>query len=147
MATQTRLIKGKVAEILSRLEVALNVGENDGVKPGMLFDILSNEGHSIKDPDSGEVLGSIGLPKARVRIFDVHEKFSVARTSQTKLVNVGGVNMEAKLRMFEPPKWEERPEPLKVKTQSHAPSQDLDEHESYVDIGDEVVQVIDGEEA
>ena len=151
MATQTSLIRGKVAEILSPIEVALNVGENDGVKPDMLFDILAKRGRGIKDPDSGEDLGSIGLPKARVRISDVHEKFSVARTSQTKLVNVGGHfdnlgSMRATLRMFEPPKWVERPEPLKIKSQDPAPSQDLDEPESYVDIGDVVVQVFDDEQ-
>ena len=74
MATQTSLIRGKVAEILSPIEVALNVGENDGVKPDMLFDILAKRGRGIKDPDSGEDLGSIGLPKARVRISDVHRE-------------------------------------------------------------------------
>ena len=154
MATQTGLIRGKVAEILSPLEVALNVGENHGVKSGMLFDILSKKGWGIKDPDSGEELGSIGLPKARVRLSYVYDKFSVARTSQTKLVNVGGVgyvgsvgNMRDTLRMFEPPKWVERPEPLKIKKQSPAPSQDLDEQESYIDIGDTVVQVVDDEQA
>ena len=55
--------------------------------------------------------------------------------------------MRDTLRMFEPPQWVERPEPLKIKEQSHAPSQDLDEHESYVDIGDTVVQVVDDEQA
>ena len=152
MATQTSLIRGKVAEILSPIEVALNVGENDGVKPGMLFDILAKRGRGIKDPDSGEELGSIGLPKARVRIFDVHERFSVARANQTRLVNVGGHfdnlgSMRATLRMFEPPNWVERPEPLRVKEHSPAPSQDLDEPDSYVDIGDVVVQVLDEEQA
>ena len=152
MATQTELIRGKVAEIISSIEIALNVGENHGVESGMLFDILSKKGRGIKDPDSGEELGSIGLPKARVRISQVYDKFSVARTNQTKLVNVGGVNYAADyadyglmnpLRMFEPPKWEERPKPLKIKGLSLAPSQDLDEQEGYVDIGDAVVQVLD----
>ena len=83
---------------------------------------------------------------------DVHEKFSVARANQTRLVNVGGHfdnvgNMRATLRMFEPPNWVERPEPLKVKEHSPAPSQDLDEPDSYVDIGDVVVQVLDEEQA
>ena len=149
MATQTRLIRGKVAEILSPLQVAVNVGQNHGVKPGMLFDILSKKGRGIKDPDSGEELGSVGLPKARVRISDVYEKFSVARTNQTKRVNVGGYagKLGDSLGMFEPPKWVERPEPLKIRSEDLSPNQDLEEHESYVDIGDVVVQVLDEEQA
>ncbi len=149
MATQTRFVRGKVAEILSSLEVALNVGENHGVESGMLFDILTKKGRGIKDPDSGEELGSIGVPKARVRISHVYEKFSVARTNQTKLVNVGGVgagDFGDTLRIFEPPEWVERPEPLRIKEPSLALSEELDEQESYIEIGDTVVQVVDDEQ-
>ena len=57
MATQTKLIRGKIARILSTREVALNIGEQNGVALGMLFDIVSEAGLDIRDPDTDRELG------------------------------------------------------------------------------------------
>lgn len=61
-------IRGKVARILNSRELAINVGAADGVKVGMYFDVLDPKGEDIKDPDSGEVLGSLERPKVRVKL-------------------------------------------------------------------------------
>ena len=144
MLTQTELIRGKVAKILNLRDVALNIGQKQGVELGMLFDILSTKGLDIEDPDTGEDLGSIELPKARVKISRVYDKVSVATTYRTERVNVGGVGLNA---LFQPPKWETRYETLKIKESFERSGEDLDEHDSYVARGDVVVQVLDEEQA
>ena len=145
MTTQTELIRGKVAKILNTREVALNIGSEHGVEPGMFFDILSPAGLSIEDPDTGEYLGSVELPKAQVRIDRVYDKMSVASTYRTKRVNVGG-GIESEVqsltrKLFQPPKWETRYETLKTRESFEKDVEDLDERDSYVASGDPVVQV------
>lgn len=144
MTLSTELIRGKVAKILSSREVALNVGKKHGVELGMLFDILSPKGHLITDPDTGESLGSTELPKVRVRISRVDDKFSVASTYRTMRVNVTGRGDI--LGLFQPPKWENRYETLKVGQSFESGAEDLDEQDSYVSRGDEVIQVTDNDE-
>lgn len=139
MTLSTELIRGKVAKILSSREVALNVGKKHGVELGMLFDILSPKGHLITDPDTGESLGSVELPKVRVRISRVNNNLSVASTYRTTRVNV--INAP-----FQPPKWEVRYETLKNGQSFESGAEDLDEKDSYVSRGDEVIQVIDNDE-
>ena len=83
-------IRGKVARNLNSRELAINVGSADGVEVGMYFDILDPKGEDVKDPDSGEVLGSLDRPKVRVKVTKVQERLSVASTYKTYEVNVGG---------------------------------------------------------
>ena len=99
MATQTELIRGKVAKILNSREVALNIGQMHGVETGMLFDILSNAGLGIVDPDTNEELGSVDLPKTRVKITHVYDNLSVASTYRTKRVRLG----TSLASLFDPP--------------------------------------------
>ena len=143
MTLSTELIRGKVANIISSREVALNVGKKHGVELGMLFDILS-PGRIITDPDTNEQLGSTELPKVRVRISRVDDKFSVASTYRTMRVNVTGRGDI--LGLFQPPKWENRYETLKVGQSFESGAEDLDERDSYVSRGDKVIQVIDNDE-
>ena len=65
MSNDRELIRGKVARILTARQLALNIGVKDGVKVGMLFDVLDPKGDDITDPDTGEVLGSLYRPKVR----------------------------------------------------------------------------------
>ncbi len=147
MATQTKLIRGKIARILSTREVALNIGEQNGVALGMLFDIVSEAGLDIRDPDTDKELGSVELPKVRVKVARVYEKLSVASTYRTKRVNIGGRNADLSIHsLFQPPKWETRYETLEWDESFEHSSEDLDEHGSYVSIGDPVVQVLDDDE-
>lgn len=137
MTTQVKPINGKVATILNSREVALNVGKEQGVVSGMIFEILSSDGHEIIDPDTGDRLGSFTLPKTRVRVNRVDSKFSIAATYRSKRVDIGNA------RMFNAPVWETRYETLKAKGSFETSYEDLREQDSYVSIGDPVIQVID----
>ena len=76
--------RGKVAAILTKRELVLNLGEDDGVTVGMRFVILNRHGIDVKDPDTGEVLGSVEVPKTVVKIVRIDgPHLSVARTFRT----------------------------------------------------------------
>ena len=134
----TERVDGKVAQVLNSREVALNIGSDKGVRVGMYFDIL--EPKDIEDPDSGESLGSIDRPKVRVKVTHVQENLSVAATYLKKRVNVGGIALGDFSRMLMPPKWITEYETLKTDDKTW---EDLDEEDSYVKIGDRVIQVVD----
>ena len=140
-------IHGKVARVLTTREVALNRGSTDGVRSGMVFKILTPKGAEIEDPDTGEVIGSVELEKARVRVTSVQDRVSVASTFRTHRVNVGGSGIAlsgiALSRMFTPPKWETRIETLIADENA---TEDLPEEESFVRTGDPVVQVLDDDD-
>lgn len=145
MATQIEPIQGKIAKILNSREVALNIGGEQGVTHGMLFEILSPKGIDILDPDTGIVLGSVPMPKTRVKVNRVYDKLSVAATYRTTRVNVGGAGISdfSVPDYFRPPKWQTRYETLKYHGGFEISPEDLAEEDSYVGIGDPVVQVIE----
>lgn len=136
-------IKGKVAQILNSRELVINCGSEDGVKIGMYFDVLDPKGQEIKDPDTNEVLGSIERPKVRLKISQVREKLSVAATyKQTKVNEGGNLALGGFANTLMPPKWTTKYETLKTDEKTW---EDLSEKESYVKIGDPVVQVTKNE--
>ena len=140
----TRAIRGKVARVLNSREVALNIGSADGVAVGMYFDVMDAEGENITDPDTGETLGSIQRAKVRVRTIHVQEKLSLAATYRQRRVNTGGMLPGASFSKFlMQPEWVSEYETLKSTEKTREP---LSEEESYVEIGDPVVQVIDNRE-
>ena len=73
-------IRGKVARILNSREIAINIGSNHGVQPGMFFDIMDQRHQDILDPDTGDILGSIERPKVRVKVVVVQDNLSLAST-------------------------------------------------------------------
>lgn len=139
--TQVKPIRGKVAQILNDREVAINRGLNDDVELGMKFNILSHS-QEIKDPDTQETLGAIDRVKVAVRVTSVYDKMSVAETFELRRVNVGGNGIG--IGVFTPPKWEDRPVTLR---RDDARVNNLWKFNSYVAIGDPVVQVIEPEAA
>lgn len=136
-------IRGKVARIFNSRELAINVGSADGVSVGMYFDVLDPKGEDIKDPDSGEVLGSIERPKVRVRVVKVQDRLSVASTYKTRTINAGGqgpsFGISGLSDLFMPAKYVTRYETLKTDEKTW---ENLEEQESYVKTGDPVVQVV-----
>ena len=134
----TSPIRGKVARILNSREIVINVGVQGGVAIGMRFDVMDTAGENIADPDTGELLGSVECKKVRVEISRVQEKLSVASTYKKRNVNVGG-SMGLASRMFMPAKWVAKYETLKTEEQTW---EDLHETDSYVKVGDPVVQVL-----
>ncbi len=140
-------IRGKVARILNSREIAINIGSKRGVLVGMRFDVMDRTGADVTDPETGESLGSIERPKVRVEVSSVQERLSVARTYRKETVNVGGVGFSggsvgavgSLSQMLMPPKWVTTYETLKTREETW---EDLDEEDSYVKIGDPVVQVL-----
>ena len=141
MTSESKLIRGKVARILSSRELALNIGSENGVELEMLFDVLDVASENIRDPDTGEVIGSVYRPKVRIRVVEVQEKISVASTFRSKNVNIGGkgLGLNAWADLLTPPRWVREYETLKTE---EATWEDLDEQDSYVSTGDPVVQVL-----
>ncbi|WP_200923995.1 hypothetical protein [Bordetella bronchiseptica] len=137
----TEPLRGKVARILDTRHLVINLGSNHGVRVGMYFDVLDPKGEDIRDPDSGEVLGSIERPKVRVQVIKTEERLAVASTFRKKTVNVGGrggVAMGSLAEMFLPPKHVTKYETLKT---TETTWENLEESESYVKTGDPVIQV------
>ncbi len=145
MTTQTRPIRGKVAKVLSDRQVALNVGKTHNVVAGMLFDIVVQLKHTIEDPDTGELLGNVNqeIPKARVKVARVEDKFSIATVypQQPAIANnstppptLKGDLFTGLFRSFNPVH--------NLKT-TEGYSRNLEEKDSYVSTGDPVVQVLD----
>ena len=135
-------IRGKVARILNSREIAINVGRDHGVRPDMCFEIMDQKHQDIEDPDTGALLGSIERPKVRVKIIVVQDRLSLAATYKKKTINVGGSGFGAipvgLAQALMPPKWVTKYETLKTEEQTW---ENLDEKESFVKIGDAVVQV------
>ncbi|MDN3639078.1 hypothetical protein QWY82_09685 [Simiduia curdlanivorans] len=136
-------IKAKVARILNSREIVITAGTEDGVAVDMYFDVMDPNGEDIKDPDTGEILGSIQRPKVRVKVTQAHEKLSVAMTYKKKEVNVGGSSSAFDIgllsRTLMPPKYVTKYETLKTTEKTW---EDLSEEESYVKTGDPVIQVL-----
>ena len=142
MTAQDDLIRGKVARILNSRELAINVGAQAGVRINMKFDVLDPKGDDIKDPDTGEILGSLNRPKLRVQVTRVEEKLAVASTYRSKTVNVGGVGfmLPSFADALRPPRYVTKFESLKTE---EATWEDIDEAESFVKTGDPVIEVIE----
>ena len=144
MKSDSKLIRGRVARILSSRELALNIGLKEGVELDMLFDVLDPTSENIRDPDTGAMIGSLYRPKVRVKIVVVQENISVASTYRTKNVNIGGTGSGLSWgTLMSPPKWVREHETLKTE---EATWEDLDEKDSYVATGDPVVQVLSDED-
>ena len=75
-------IEGKIAKILNTRELVLNRGFDHGVSVDMEFAVLEPR-LSIIDPETQEPLGELEREKIRVRVFETHQKFSLARTYET----------------------------------------------------------------
>jgi len=143
MNNMDMLIRGKVARILTSRQLVINVGSENGVEIGMKFDVLDPKGDDIKDPDTGEILGSVNRPKVRVEIIEVQNRLSVAQTYKKRTVNIGGSGGfigSTISDMLKPPKYIETYETLKTTEQTW---ENISESESYVKTGDPVVQVAD----
>ncbi len=72
--------EGKIAKIIDSTHVAINLGENSGVKEGDIYEVFNKNLCNITDPDTGKDLGSINTPIVTVQIVRVEEKFSIAAT-------------------------------------------------------------------
>ena len=75
-------IEGKVAGIIDEYTVVINRGYEHGVEEDMRF-VIYEPGDEITDPDTGDSLGKFEYVKAKVKVVNVQEKFSTAKTYET----------------------------------------------------------------
>lgn len=87
-------LKSLVARVNSTTQLVLNVGQDDGVKAGDIFRIMSKDGIPINDPNTGEQLGLLPVEKGRVRVQTAYPKICVAETYRTYKVG-GGVALSS----------------------------------------------------
>ena len=134
------MIRGQVAKVLTTRELVINRGYADGVDVGMRFAVLDPRADNIKDPETGDVLGSVSRPKVNVEVTRVEERLSLAATYRKRRVNVGGqgAGLTTLGKLFEPPLYVDEFDTFKASEQSW---EELDESESIVKVGDPVVQL------
>lgn len=138
-------IEGKVAAILNERELAINLGAKAGVKEGMKFEVLDPEPVQIVDPDTREPIGVIDKLKIKVKVIELQDRASIARTYETHQVNVGGTGpvFGYLFRSLVPPKWETRVRTLRTEEWAFEP---LEEKSSFVKVGDRVRQITEVQE-
>ncbi|QQM54202.1 hypothetical protein [Rhodococcus pyridinivorans] len=126
-------IRGQVAALLSARELILNRGSVDGVQIGMRFAILNRNGVNIKDPETGAVLGTVEVPKTIVKIVRLQgDNLAVGRTFRT-VKSVFGAALGG-----------DQVETLSIKKGSSVRAE-LDPEDSFVQVGDPVVETIGNE--
>lgn len=132
----------KVVRVMSDREIAVSGGAEAGLKVGDVLLVLSQP-TPITDPDTNELLGEVVTNKAVVRVYDVKERFALARTFRTRSVNLGGHGLPSSVlgKYFEPPKYEVRTETLRRDPDSDGP---MSAAESVVKVGDRV-EVFEGD--
>lgn len=137
-------IEGKVAAILNERDLIVNKGSSSGVKEGMKFKVIGDE-MPITDPDTGEVLGYLPREKIRVRIVEVHPKFSIGKTYQTYIayegLERGPLGIPLMTSLLTPRKEVTRVPTLR--TDNALRLDPMDEESSFVKIGDPVVEAED----
>jgi len=131
----TDRIEGQVARVLSDRRLAINRGEEDGVREGMTFAILSRSGLDIKDPETGLPIGSVEVAKTVVKVVSVQPRVAIARTFRT--VTSSGIFGALSTG---PTKRSET-----LRTDGDTAEREIDESESRVKTGDAAVQVLGDE--
>ena len=141
--TKREPIEGLVAGIVTERELAINIGSQQGVKPGMKFQVMANTPTEIRDPETGEELGTFIREKVRVRATTVEPRYSICRTYKVSTVSGGlGAAAADAANFLEP---ERRiPETLKADDAAYLP--ELPEEDSFVNKGDRVVELLENDE-
>lgn len=143
MSEATEPIRGKVAAVISKRELALNVGAEDGVTTGMRFAILNSRGLGITDPDTGEPLGDIPVVKTVVKVVRVDgARLCTARTFRTIPGSPGVAEVLAITSAF-------AGRAARTETLAIDPSREdvveIEDEDSYVKKGDTAVQTMGDE--
>jgi hypothetical protein len=69
-------LEGKIIKVAGG-KVYINLGKDSGVVPGQVFQVM-RKGEEMKDPDTGEVLGSEDTKIGLVKIIEIKDKFCIA---------------------------------------------------------------------
>jgi len=136
------MIKGKIVEIIDNRTAAINVGTDNGVKVGMVFQIFAKGGREVIDPDTGEKLGSLKFPKMKIKVtYVASNKLSLAETFEYEKINVGGINtLQGFSNIFSPPNYVKKYKTFEVAQEQ---KMKIEEEKSSVKVGDIIEQVED----
>ncbi|MEJ7872465.1 MAG: hypothetical protein WKF67_09410 [Rubrobacteraceae bacterium] len=134
------LIRGRVAQLLDERELVITVGSDDSVQSGMRFKVLAETPTPITDPETGETLGPLDREKVRVQVTEVHERFSVCRTYETKIVGSWSIGQIVGGAAVNNPR---REVPVTLRADRDSLPSPLPEDESYVKRGDRVVELVE----
>lgn len=66
VAMNNDLLRGKVALILNEREIVINIGAEQGVKPGMKFKVLADTPTEILDPDTQLKIGVVSTDDGKL---------------------------------------------------------------------------------
>lgn len=142
-------IEGKVAQVISERDLAINRGSADGVEVGMRFKILGPEPSEVRDPDSDEVLGTVEITKVEVEAVTVHEKFTVCRTFKTITVpgrpakpGLTSTYSDLTRSIFGEPAVPARTRYQTLRSDEDFVADDLDPEGSFVKRGDRAVEIV-----
>lgn len=83
----------KVAKIMSKEQLVINGGTENGVKEGTEFEIYA-EGMPIFDPDTNESLGKLEYIKAKVIVIHVFPKMCLCENSEQKFTSMAAAMKE-----------------------------------------------------
>ncbi len=110
----------------------------------MTFDLLTPRGFNIRDPDTGENLGSFQRAKNRVRVIQTQDQLSLASTYRSKSVADALAKAFFGTRSFHTTtNRKNRFETLRMDKDTW---EALSDEDSYVSEGDPVVQVFSDDE-
>lgn len=92
---RTQLIEGKIADVFiinNQHSIAINKGSEDGVRENMRF-MIYERGKEILDPDSKAILGFFEYTKGKVKITQVNQKYSIAKSDERETVIVNQLEL------------------------------------------------------
>ncbi len=70
-----------VIEVLSPKQVVLNCGKRDGLTLGSTFAVYQQTGRELLDPDTGESLGELEVPRGTGSVTHLQEKWCVVTSN------------------------------------------------------------------
>ncbi|WP_292372506.1 hypothetical protein [Methanosarcina sp. UBA411] len=88
-------IEGKIADVFiidNQHSIVLNKGSEDGIKENMRF-MIYEKGKQILDPDSKVSLGFFEYAKGKVKITQVSQKYSIAKSDEHETVVVNQLEL------------------------------------------------------
>jgi hypothetical protein len=128
-------IKAKVAKVLDNRTLIINAGSEKGVRLDMKFLISSSLNSKVLDPDTGDIIGAVAIPKIKVIVTRVDEKYSIAETYEYATINEGGSipSSTALSKIFEQPKLVKKYKTFEIEDHQ---KKEIEKERSIILIGD-----------
>lgn len=81
-------MKMKIAKIISTKQVVVNAGSKSGLKVGDRLEIIDKFGTDpVIDPDTGESLGTLDLPKGNLIVSKVYPDMAIAESPKEPAIS------------------------------------------------------------